>query len=291
MRLEKPKVYSIFLGSKIPPSKELGSFKRRLAHKVYADLLGAAVCIYLTKEQLIEAEKIRRRHESKFARLSNSQKDEKDEIDTVNFVYTTLSTEGVPVTRQDAGLAYNFSQRNIRSIRDENLGVALDMVLGLRKVKESEKGLSLEFICGVHKTIMEQYKDKSPGRFRTKPAYIYLKSYDKVEEIGFRPPPPQDLKKELSAFVKWYNDSIGTVNAIELAALTHLHFYKIHPFADGNKRVARLLLNKALQDSGYPMLNISENTSEYFDALVKSVEKEEEKPFVLFVFGEFVKSL
>jgi hypothetical protein len=55
--------------------------------------------------------------------------------------------------------------------------------------------------------------------------------------------------------------------------------------------VARLLLNKAFFDSGYPMLNISKETQGYFDALIKSVEKGDEKPFVKFVFGRFVGRL
>ena len=64
------------------------------------------------------------------------------EIDIVNFVYTTLTTEGVPVTKEDANLAYKFTRKNVKSIRDENLRVALGMINGLRYVKGSEKGIS-----------------------------------------------------------------------------------------------------------------------------------------------------
>jgi Fic family protein len=65
----------------------------------------------------------------------------------------------------------------------------------------------------------------------------------------------------------------------------------IHPFRDGNKRMSRLLLNKALIDSGYPMLNISKQSQEYFDALIKSVEGKEEKPFVEFVYSRFIADI
>ena len=76
-----------------------------------------------------------------------------------------------------------------------------------------------------------------------------------------------------------------------LASLTHLKFVTIHPFEDGNKRVSRLLMNKAFFDSGHPSLNISKETQSYFDALIKSVEKKNEKPFVEFVFERFVKNI
>jgi len=291
IRLEKTKVYSVFLGKRIPGKRELDKKRQELLDKIYNELLNSAARIHLTKKELIEAEKRRRRYAQKMKKLGKSRLDEKDEIDVVNFVYTTLTTEGVPVTKEDANLAYKFSQKNARNIRDENLRVALDMIKGLRYVKGSKKGISLEFLLELHKIIMAEYGKKNPGKFRQKQAYIYLKSYEKVEEIGFRPPAPQEIGKRLAELVEWYNGNFGKLNAIELAALLHLRFYMIHPFEDGNKRVSRLLMNKAFFDSGYPILNISKETQSYFDALIKSVEKKNEKPFVEFVFERFINNI
>lgn len=289
IRLEKPKVYSISLGVKIPPKKELEKKEQELTDKIYSDLLHDAQTLYLSKERLIGIERKRRQYEMRLRRLTKGAREEKAEVDIVNFVYTTLSTEGVPITREDADLAYRFAQKGVRDIRDENLRVSLDMIKGLRQVRESKRGLGQEFILDLHATIIDGFADKNPGKLRTKPAYIYLKSYDKVQEIGFRPPAPDKIKTQLDGLVSWYNSKLGKLNAIELAALVHLKFYSIHPFEDGNKRMSRLLLNKAFQDSKYPILNVSKQTAQYFDALVKSVEKQDERPFVEFVAREFEK--
>ena len=64
----------------------------------------------------------------------------------------------------------------------------------------------------------------------------------------------------------------------------------IHPFEDGNKRVSRLLFNKAFFDNSYPLLNVSKDTQGYFDALIHSVEKKDEEPFVRFVYRQFLKA-
>lgn len=261
-----------------------------LLDKIYSDLAGKAERVFLSKQQVIDAEKKRRQIEKKTGKLGKMQKQEKDEVGIVNFVYTTLSTEGVPVTKSDAQLAYKFSQKNAKELRDENLKVSLDMIKGLRMARESKKGLSLGLIEDLHETVMAQYGHKHPGDFRKEQAHIYLRHYEKVEEIGFRPVSPDKIETELEKLVQWYNLNVGKLNAIELASLLHLRFYIIHPFEDGNKRVCRLLFNKALYDSGYPLLNISKNTEKYFDALVKSVEKKDEKEFVLFVLGEFLES-
>ncbi len=289
IRLEKPMVYSISLGIKIPQKKELMRLERELIEKIYADLLHEARTIYLQKERLIGIEKKRRQYEARLKHLTRGQREEKEEVDIVDFVYTTLSTEGVPITKEDADLAYRFAQKGVRDIRDENLRVSLDMIRGLRQVRESEEGLDMDFILDLHAVIMAGFPGKNPGKLRSKPAYIYLKSYDKVEEIGFRPPAPEKMKEQLGELVSWYNASLGKLNPIELAALLHLKFYSTHPFEDGNKRISRLLLNKALHDCGYPILNISKQTGPYFDALVKSVEKKDERPFVEFVAQEFEK--
>ncbi|VVC72261.1 Uncharacterised protein [uncultured archaeon] len=178
IRLEKARVFSLFLGKKIPGKGKLEEKKRELLEKIYGEMLASAGTLYLTKGQLIEAEKRKRRYGERIKRLGKARRDEKEEIDSVNFVYTTLSTEGVPVTREDAGLAYRFNKENVRNVRDENLRVALDMIKGLRFVKESPKGITVEFISRLHATIMAEYGERNPGIFRRSQAYIYLKSYD-----------------------------------------------------------------------------------------------------------------
>ncbi|MGV8176615.1 MAG: Fic family protein [Candidatus Bilamarchaeaceae archaeon] len=289
VRLGKTRIYSVFLGRRIPGKSQLEGKKEELLDKIYSDLLKDAEREYLTKEQLIESEKKKRQYEQRMKRLGKAGLDEKEEVDTVDFVYTTLSTEGVPITKEDADLAYKFSGNNVRNIRDENLRVALDMINGLRMVKESKKGLTCAFILGLHGTIMHEYAEKNPGEFRKKQARIYMKNYERMEEIGFRPAAPAEIGRKVDELVEWYNAKVGKLNAIELAALLHLRFYMIHPFGDGNKRVSRLLLNKALSDSGYPMLNVSKETAGYFDALVGAVEKKDERKFVEFVWAQFNK--
>ncbi len=291
MRLEKPKVYAVFLGRRMPPKRRLGQARQKLMDRIFSDLLGSTERIYLTKAQLIEAEKRKRQHDARIGRLGKVARDEQDETDAVTFVYTTLTTEGVPVTKEDAGLAYRFDQKNVKNIRDRSLRVALDMITGLRQVKESKKGITEAFLLKLHRTIMGEYAEKNPGRFREKQAYIYLKSYGKAEEIGFRPATPENIRRELGGLIEWYNANVGKLNAIELAALLHLRFYVIHPFADGNKRVSRLLLNKAFFDNGYPLLNISKRTRDYFDTLIRSVESNAERPFVEFAYNRFIEDI
>jgi Fic family protein len=134
---------------------------------------------------------------------------------------------------------------------------------------------------------MGGYKDKSPGILRKKQVYIYLRDSERFEEIRYRPPEPKKITKLLDELILWYNSNVDKLNSIELAAILHLRFYKIHPFIDGNKRISRLLLNKALIDNNKEILNISKNKEKYFDSLINCVENNNEKPFIEFLLSEF----
>lgn len=285
IRIEKPKTYSIYLGTKIP--EERTEYEKKLINKIYLDLIGKKENLYLTKQELIDTEILFKRYLKRTSKLTKTQKNEKEEIDTINFVYTTLSTEGVPITRQDAKLAYKISEKKVKNIRDENLKVSLDMIKGLRKIKESKKGISKNLILELHSIIMGEYKDKFPGILRKKQIYIYLRDSERFEEIRYRPPEPKKIIKLLDELIIWYNSNVDKLNSIEFAAILHLKFYKIHPFTDGNKRISRLLLNKALIDNNKEILNISKNKEKYFDSLINCVENNDEKPFIRFLLSEF----
>lgn len=71
------------------------------------------------------------------------------------------------------------------------------------------------------------------------------------EKIHYEAPPSPALAREMSAFLKWWNESRGRIEGIIRAATAHFYFVSIHPFDDGNGRLARALTDMALaQDDG-----------------------------------------
>ena len=57
----------------------------------------------------------------------------------------------------------------------------------------------------------------------------------------------------MAEFVRWMADNEGRLHPVEFAALVHQKFVYIHPFVDGNGRVARLLMNLALLRAGWSL--------------------------------------
>lgn len=68
------------------------------------------------------------------------------------------------------------------------------------------------------------------------------------ERVHFEAPAAARLDKEMRAFLKWFNAKPETDEVLK-AALAHLWFVTIHPFSDGNGRIARAIADMALARS------------------------------------------
>jgi len=66
------------------------------------------------------------------------------------------------------------------------------------------------------------------------------------EKVHFEAPPADCLDKEIERFLSWWDDSRGKIEGVIRAAVAHLWFVTIHPFEDGNGRIARALTDMAL---------------------------------------------
>ena len=82
------------------------------------------------------------------------------------------------------------------------------------------------------------------------------------EQIHFQAPPPGVVKKEMDVFLDWFNH-YNEIDLVLKAAITHFWFIIIHPFDDGNGRIAR-----ALSDL---LLARSDNSSQRFYSLSSQI--------------------
>jgi Fic family protein len=66
------------------------------------------------------------------------------------------------------------------------------------------------------------------------------------EKVHFQAPPADRLKDEMKRFFHWWDQSLKGIDGILRAGVAHLWFVAIHPFDDGNGRLARTLTDMAL---------------------------------------------
>ncbi|WP_295730228.1 Fic family protein [uncultured Limosilactobacillus sp.] len=105
---------------------------------------------------------------------------------------------------------------------------------------------------------------------------------------------PLDIPFEMDKLVKWANDAAINEHPVKYAADLHYRFVSIHPFIDGNGRTSRLLMNFALTEAGYPVINIQpDKTSrqEYMQALSHAQDTGDLLPFERLVANYVKKTL
>ncbi len=133
--------------------------------------------------------------------------------------------------------------------------------------------LSEANIKSLHQLILKGIDDTNAGRYRRVNVVI----------AGAKNVPPDYLhvQDEMAAFIDWYKKEKKNLHPVELAAMVHSDFVKIHPFVDGNGRTARLLMNLELMKAGFPPAVLPvEKRLEYYNALDMAHIKNNYIPFL-----------
>ena len=136
------------------------------------------------------------------------------------------------------------------------------------------KEITEKHILYLHKLFYQNIDEEFAGRYRDIPVFISGSNYP-VTKV-------EDIKSEIDDLCKWIKTERKKYHPVEFAAILHKKFVFIHPFKDGNGRVARLLMNASLIQDGYllalipPMLR-----SEYISLLEKA--HEDDSLFISFI--------
>lgn len=142
-----------------------------------------------------------------------------------------------------------------------------------------ETSLTYERLCGWHAALFPtgysgMYKIKTACYRDDKEGPMQVVSNNRGREIVYYEAPKASLIKEyMNDFVKWVNET-NDVNPLIKAAISHLWFITIHPFEDGNGRIARaiteFMLAKA-EKSSYRFYSMSaqiqKQKNEYYKIL------------------------
>jgi Fic family protein len=136
-------------------------------------------------------------------------------------------------------------------------------------------------VLTMHRMFYSDISFDDAGKYRTQPVIISGSQYPVCET--------QKIQDEMSNLFKWANSERNRYHPVEFAALLHKHFVFIHPFIDGNGRIARLLMNTALIQDGYMLAIIPPVLRYDYISLLERAHKDD-RPFIDFIADRVYES-
>ena len=201
---------------------------------------------------------------------------------TIDFNYNSNHIEGNTLTYGQTEILLLFGKivgeadvRDVHEMAASNVGLKMMKEEALLK----DTPLTQHFIRTLHKTLLREdytvYRTLPggvqtsyvihAGQYKTRPNSVITRYGDRFEYAT-----PEETPALMSDLVDWYNEAerLGKFTPIELAAIFHYRYIRIHPFEDGNGRIARLMANYILTRHDYPMIVVrSRKKKEYLEAL------------------------
>jgi Fic family protein len=175
-----------------------------------------------------------------------------------------------------------------------------EAIFAMQDLIRSKRSLSQSFIKELHAVLLKgiEYtlargingqlvkKKVEAGKYKTKPNHVLTLS----GQIHFYTEPIK-VQDEMDSLMQWYSKSSKGLSVVELAAVFHYRLVKIHPFDDGNGRLARILMNLLLIKEGFlPAVIKNEQRKKYLLAL-ETADKGDLGVFVRFVTSQVIATM
>lgn len=215
-----------------------------------------------------------------YGRLSSLGFDSKLRAMAENLTHDVVYSSGIE------GIRLNVDQ--VRSSIARKLGIEnvkytapshyVDSVVGvmLEAVQHYDMPLSKEKLCAWQAAFFPSgYSEGSQieiGKYRTNEEHIVSGMFGR-EKIHYIAPSPDRVEEEMHKFLAWF-DGEEPVSSVIRSAVAHFWFVSIHPFEDGNGRLARILSDMLLargEKSDFRFYNVSsqinKDKNHYYDIL------------------------
>lgn len=185
----------------------------------------------------------------------------------IMFAYNSNAIENPETTYHDTReifengqvLGYTGELRTLFEIHNQKITYEYLLPLIFNKTP-----LTIDLIEAIHKKLMNGCYDETRYSKGERPGAFKANDYivgDNVET------PAEDVPEEIEELCNEINNA-RNADPLTLAAYFHLNFESIHPFADGNGRVGRTLMNYILMINNHPpMIIYNEDKKTYYLAL------------------------
>lgn len=241
---------------------------------------------FLSKELLEQVEAVRLHYNEHFKRLDSATQEQTYKAFIIDFAFNTTSMEGNTITLKETHKLLTEDllpkDKTLREVHDlQNTEKVFFWLL-------KEEPLATEAMAiTIHDKLLENI-DQRKG-YRTHDIRVFKATFEAT--------PAQYVSTDMKLLFTWLKEN-EKIHPLALATLFHHKLEKIHPFADGNGRAGRMILNLILTKHNYPPAIITKKRlPEYLETLRKADKENLEssdpkryKELCTFVAEELIKA-
>jgi len=203
------------------------------------------------------------------------------------FTYNTNAIEGSELTNTEVKELIEENKWPKEKSK-EDIAEAYGVDEAINFIRKTKEHISLELIQEIHKTVFKNSKSFA-GELRKKGEEVVVRTASGT--IIHEGAPQSRVISLLKELIKWYNKYKRKYPPLILASVVHNQFENIHPFADGNGRVGRLLLNNILLKNNLPPINIQlKHVREYYQTLQEYETNKNLRPTIEFLLKEYTET-
>lgn len=194
----------------------------------------------------------------------------------IKYIYNTDKIEGNSLTYEEVKTALTIGTEGIRRKKKDILET-LNSRTALDNIFDTANELNVEFIKKLHRSVQQGISSMA-GNWKHEDNCIVDDSGTLIDTTT----PARFVEQRTVEMVEWFSKNHSNYHPVVLASIMHNQFVYIHPFDDGNGRVARLIFNFILIKKGYfPIIFYNDEKHKYYSALRQSKEGDM-KPFMMY---------
>ncbi|MFH1286100.1 MAG: Fic family protein [Candidatus Micrarchaeota archaeon] len=148
-------------------------------------------------------------------------------------------------------------------------------------IKKYDGELNQKFLLGVHKLLTKNTNCKVVGSYRDHNV--------RISGSEWIPPSYEKVKGAMAKVFQWCYSAKKKLHPVELGAILHNKIVRIHPFADGNGRTSRVVMNWILMKNKFPMFCVELRDKIRYYGAIEEGDKGKDEAMVHYIVGALME--
>lgn len=245
-----------------PPSKEQ---TKKAVEEIESEALEKGLIKHISRHSYLSDEEAEKLQDLKivfnkwYGKLKAIGREKYEEDFIVRFTYNSNAIEGNRLSLRETSMILT---ENIipAGATPNDFNETINSKDCYEFIKKHGGEFNQKFLLKIHELLTKNTSCKIMGSYRTHDVRIYGSEWV--------PPAHGKVKKEMRKVFHWYYSARKKLHPIELGAILHNKLVRVHPFADGNGRTSRVVMNWILMRNRFPMFYIElRDKIKYYEAI------------------------